>query len=120
MIIKLTVFFEDWFEEPIEVPGFEWNDCLPRIGENLHPTVWIWDYDCADFENTHSLSRMATEAINRDKTYPAFSYQDWLYDICIECDTITSISYRRDKNKRIYASILLGVDKINGTRNERT
>ncbi|MDH6358913.1 hypothetical protein [Parabacteroides sp. PF5-9] len=98
----------DWFRDSINVM-LDWDLShfpLPRIGERIHPSIWIDSLDYVLCEK--DLSSDALESYNgQRKIIPNLSYEDWIYDICHDFDLVSSISYKRGVNKQIYVSIIL-------------
>jgi hypothetical protein len=85
-------FVHPWFHEPLRVP-LDWSfPFLPRIGESVHGWIWIKQ---GEWEQSQVEKELSVEGKKSWESHRAkkFGFDDWLYEMSMECSTIFEISY---------------------------
>ncbi len=87
-------FVHPFFREPLRVP-VDWSfPFLPRIGESIGGWIWIqqgnWEQEKIEKELSDEGKKSWDSHRARD-----FGFEDWLYEVSMECGTVFSILYFR-------------------------
>jgi len=87
-----------WFHEPLRIP-VDWNfPFLPRVGESVGGWVWIKQGKWKQSEVEKELSEEGKQNWESQRS-EKFGFDDWLYEMSMECNTVYSIYYHRLHDK---------------------
>lgn len=85
-------FVHPWFHEPLCVP-VDWDfPFLPRVGESVGGWIWIRQGIWEQREVEKELSEEGKENWEGQRS-EKFGFDDWLYEMSMECDTVYSVHY---------------------------
>ena len=102
-----------FFKDALRVT-VEWDfPFLPRVGESVSPRIWIEESKIKRKEIEYLLSEKGKVNLKAQNFSKDFAFDDWLYEVGIECDTVFGISYYKDSNvvpAEIYVGMYLNKD----------
>jgi hypothetical protein len=82
------------FHEPLCVP-VDWDfPFLPRVGESVGGWVWIRQGHWEQSEVEKELSEEGKKSWEEHRS-DTFGFDDWLYEVSMECDIVCSVTYHR-------------------------